>query len=219
MICITSYNRPAMLLRLLNELQGCGHRVCVFDDASTYDPAEHRELCEYNRISYHRGKVHYWKQWQWIFDRCRASDDERFIFMPDDWHSIELDRINEWFNRLEGKYAFNVTNNGVKTNWTSIERKKIRIDGKPVYRVGFVDCGFFTTRLTLEALDWHIEPVDLMRFRIPNISSGVGQQLSNRLMGKFIPMYQPVRSMAWHDGTHESQMHPKERERNPLIPR
>ena len=46
-------------------------------------------------------------------------------------------------------------------------------------------------------------------------SSGVGYQLSRRLIQLDIPMYKPIKSLAKHGG-HESIMHTEERKLNPL---
>lgn len=219
MICITSYDRPDMLLRLLKELQGCGHEIHVFDDCSDYPYTDYLGLCQYHRAPVHRGKEEYWRQWQWILDTCKHSDADRFLFMPDDWHSVELWRVHDFLDALEPPFAFNFTNNGVVTNWTGVPRREKTVAGEEVWQVGFVDCGFFCPLKTLRALDWKIRPVPQSRFTRDNISSGVGQQLSTRLFKLGIPIYQPRRSMAWHDGTHESKMHPQERKENPLIPR
>lgn len=213
MICITSYNRPKMLMRLLEELQECGHRICVFDDASGYDYSDHDELCEYYRASNRRGKEFFWRQWQWLFDVCRGSGEDHFMFMPDDWYGFDIDRMEWIHSRMDGAYAFSFANKGLDRCWTPITSKKDDIEGYPCYRVGFVDGCFSTNRQTLEFLGWKMDPVTLSRFASPYISSGVGQQLSNRLMMR-VPMYKPLESLCSED-PHESLMNPVERKRNP----
>lgn len=215
MIFITSFDRPRLLLRLLKELD-CN--TVVIDDGSDYNPSEHMKYCTYYRTP-HRGKEQYYKQWGLILDMARRSGDKHFYFLADDWNSVDIGKATYFLENTDKPFAFNFTNNGVETNWTPLKQQKTKLAGEPVYKVGWVDCGFFCNRQALERIGFFMHKVPESRFDRPDISSGVGQQLSNRFMRAGVDMYKPITSLAWHDGTHESKMHKEERKRNPLIPR
>lgn len=192
MILITSYDRPQMLLRLLKELEG--EKVIVVDDGSAYDSSEHLNYCDYYRVS-HKGKKGFWVNWNFMFELAEETDDNEFIFLQDDLYDVELDRLRADYT----KGCLNVLDVGPDRGWTPN---------------GYVDCQFICNRAVLEALQWELAPVPVQRFNQPNISSGVGHQLSFRLWSKGIPMY--LNGNYAKHGNHESKMHPKERKINPL---
>lgn len=192
MILITSYERPDMLLRLLKELEG--ESVVVVDDGSKYNPDEHLNYCDYYRVS-HKGKEGFYVNWNFMLELAKDSNDNEFIFLQDDLNNVELDRLrNDYI-----KGCLNVLEVGKDRGWTP---------------KGYVDCNFMCDRSVLEALEWKINPIPIQRFNIPNISSGVGQDLSLRLWMKGIPMY--LNGNYAQHGAHESKMHPTERINNPL---
>lgn len=218
MISITTYDRPDMLLRLLKELQGVEDEILVVDDGSDYDATEYYDYCTYRRFA-HQGKEGFWRIWNYILAMCERSKDDFFLFMPDDWHDVDLEKIRYIYNQFDESFACNITNNGIETNWTRCNPKEEMIGDIKAVLCGYVDCGFVTNRQALEMLDWHVRAPSYTRFKTPNISSGVGQDISTRLYRHGVKMYYPKTSLAWHDGTHESKMHPDERKKNPLIPK
>lgn len=193
MILITSYDRPDMLLRLLKELEG--EKVVVVDDGSKYNPIEHLNYCDYYRAS-HKGRPGFWVNWNLMLEIAKESDEDEFIFLQDDLHSVELDRLREDYT--DG--CLNVLEVGADRGWTP---------------VGYVDCMFMCNREVLEALEWKLEPIPIHRFNNPSISSGVGAQLSYRLWLKGIPMI--LNGNYAKHGDHESKMNKEERKRNPLV--
>lgn len=197
MIFITSYKRPQLLLRLLKELQG--EQIVCIDDGSNYDPKDHTHYCEYYRTP-HRGKAGFWKQWQLMFDIAEESTDDEFIFLQDDLYNVDLEGLRQV--DTPDKYALNLMDMGPDRGWSP---------------VGYVDCQFKTNRATLEAIHWFMPPVDPMRWvRRPQMSSGVGQNLSQMFYRKKIPMILPDQNYASH-GDNESKMHTELRKEEPLI--
>jgi glycosyltransferase involved in cell wall biosynthesis len=193
MIFITAYDRPKMLLRLLKELKG--ERIRVIDDGSKYNPDEHLKYCDYYRVS-HKGKEGFWVNWNFMLELAKESTDTEFIFLPDDIHAFDIDRMRKDYT----KGCLNVLDVGLDRGWTP---------------KGYVDCGFMCDRSVLEALEWKLEPIPIQRFNNPYISSGVGQQMSFRLWMKGIPMF--LNGNYAQHGNHESKMHKEERLRNPLV--
>lgn len=165
----------------------------------------------------HQGKQNFWKLWSYAVSACYRTTYQTFMFLPDDFSDLETDEILSRSRELSvrGPYVYNVINDGRPPQWTTFQ------PGKTPYgeSVGWTDCGFFCNRAALEALDFIIQPIDPLRFYPdPDVSSGVGQQLTQRFGAKGVPMYRPYKSLAYH-GDHESVMHPEERKRNPIISR
>ena len=205
---IFSYNRPKKLHSLLDEI---GHSV-VIDDGSDYKALPFLDKCDYYRFD-HKGKEGFWLQWQYAFDIAKESGEDWFFFAQDDISNVNMAEIKR-LTQIEEPFAFNYMNIGKERGWTPLgEHKADWFDG---YRMGYVDCAFVTNRKTLELLHWQILPVPFERFLIPNISSGVGQQLSHRFAKLNVPMWMPRKSLAYH-GDHESKMHFEERKLNPLV--
>lgn len=192
MIFITSYDRPRMLLRLLKELEG--EKIIVVDDGSAYDPTEHLNYCDYYRVS-HKGREGFWVNWNLMLEIAKGTDDNEFIFLQDDLYDVELEKLRS--DHTKG--CLNVLDVGPDRGWTTR---------------GYVDCQFICNRYVLESLGWELAPVPVTRFNIPNISSGVGQQISFRLWMKGIPMI--LNGNYAHHGNHESKMHPSIRKIQPL---
>lgn len=207
MVIVFSYNRETMLKEALKPLDGIEH--LVIDDGSSFD----LEFCKYLQTD-HQGKQGFWRLWNLALYECLNTDHDFFMFMPDDFTNIDIDRIKELHDRFKTTpYTYNIINDGRKNCWRISDNVQIDEDTEDC---GFVDCGFFCNREALELLRWTIEPIPASRFNKPNISSGVGQQLTNRLAALRIPMYRPFKSLAYH-GDHESQMHGDERKQNPLL--
>ena len=83
---------------------------------------------------------------------------------------------------------------------------KACVDMGDKYSIGFVDCGFFCNRETLEKIGFFMKqpPRDWFN-RGENISSGVGMMLSKRMHTAGVKIYKPKKSLAYH-GNHESKM-------------
>lgn len=210
MTIIFSYNRPKMLSRLLDEVTGV-----VIDDGSDYDPKPFLNRCEYHRLP-HGGKEYFWNTWNYALSMCKESDDDFFLFLPDDVYNVDLERIKWIHSRISKPYAFNVLNVGHETGWTGVTPKQTEIDGYKAIKCGFVDCGYFCNRQALEKMNFSVDWVNPLRFKQKGISSGVGQHQSRILWKKGVDMYLPCTSLA-HHGDHESEMHPNERKLNPLV--
>ena len=220
MIFVFSHERPGMLLNVLKHLDTYehGHDVTVIDDASTFDFTEHNELAGIYQAEKHLGKPNYWMQWRTAFNLAFHSDDDLFIFTPDDFQDLDLVKIAEIHKELNHRaYCFNLINDGRDQSFRQFKLKPHTIAGVDCSHIGFTDCGFFCNRSTLRLLNFHIRPVNAERFYLdPNRSSGVGEQLTFRMRDSGVFILRPDKSLASH-GDHESKMHKEERKKNPLI--
>ena len=210
-VIIFAYNRPRALLELLYELEGMD--VTVIDDNSGYDPSEHLRYCDYIRTEPRR-KHQFYKQWQLAFDICRNSTHEYFLFLPDDFYSINLTALRKV--KQYAPFALHLVNFGTKKMWTGINPSDATFHGLDCERIGFVDCSFFTNRLTLELMEWKQPEVKWDWFARSDMSSGVGATQSRLLEILEIPIYRPKRPLASH-GKWDSVMHPEHRKLIPLV--
>jgi hypothetical protein len=208
MIFIFSYNREEMLRQVLTDIKG--EAFLVLDDGSDFQTE--------NMVKFpHEGKAGFWKKWAFAFKTAEATNDEFFIFMPDDFTDLQMGDILMLHEQHKHEpYVYNIINDGRDSSWMPF--KAIQTNEHTI-QVGFTDCGFFCNREALKMLNFRINPIDPNRFKLKkNISSGVGQQLTNRFTRHGVKMFKPVRSLAYH-GDHPSQMHEDERKINPLISR
>lgn len=84
-------------------------------------------------------------------------------------------------------------------------------------KVGFTDCGFFCNKQLLNRIGYYVNEINPRRFEHNEaISSGVGQDLTFRMLRTNCNMYTPTKSLVYH-GDHESLMHPEHRKKIPLI--
>jgi hypothetical protein len=164
------------------------------------------------------GKENFWKKWKFAVEYCKDSDEQYFLFAPDDFKNYDLDMIKQltmqgWDNNL---FAVNLSNDGRKDCWGEFKTNQppFEIGSYKFSEVGFVDCGFLTNRHTLEKLT--IDEVPKQWFDSPIKSSGVGHQLTKKFRAMQVKMIVPTPSLAFH-GSHDSVMHGKHRKDIPLI--
>jgi len=207
-IFIFSYNRESMLKQVVEKVKW--YNFFIIDDGSNfYLPIKNRMFC-----FEHHGKEGWWELWNTVFDFAKTTDKGLIVFTPDDFLDLNIEKIFELHEKYKDKpYVYNIVRDHRDYNWNHIPVKDIDEDTQ---QIGFVDCGFFCNRKVLEMLEFKINPIDPKRFRNKSISSGVGEQLTARINKLGIPIYRPVKSLAYH-GTHPSVMHPDMRKSNKII--
>lgn len=207
-----------MLLQVVSGLHGKVSEVHILDDCSSFDPEPFFPKCStFLRNKERAGKRRFWFQWKQALEICKRSEAELFVFMPDDFLDLEIEKVVQVHSVLKSQpYACNIINCGRTACWTPIQKSPVRIGPYKMARVGFVDCGFFCNYSTLGRLVFSIEPVKDSWFDSEAKSSGVGMQLSNKFFKMRVQMYMPEKSFAFH-GEHSSVMHPEERKKNHLI--
>lgn len=198
-VTLFTYDRPTMLKQTLNHLESYGITPVVYEDGVTHP---------------FRGKQGFWKTWDEALKACEKCDDTFFMFMPEDFLDIDIDRIKEIHEQFKSRpYVYNIINDGRHECWSRFPRKQ-PVNGHE--EVGFCDGGFFCNREALSATKWQMKQPNPIRFKDPSISSGIGQYLTFAFTNRRVKMYKPVESLAYH-GNHESKMHKEERKKNPLI--
>lgn len=161
----------------------------------------------------HTGKKGFWKKWDLALRTAEHIDTDFYLFIPDDFENVDYERISKFHEAHKDKpYFCNVINDGRTQQWVRFNEQPYNNE---FTRIGFVDCGFFCNRSALQKIGFNMTPIDTSRMA-GITSSGVGMQLTRRIHQTGIPIYKPIKSMAYH-GDHESVMHPEERKKIPLI--
>jgi len=220
MIIIFSCNRPKMLLDSLKHLDKFEEEVTVLDDNSKFSYDPYLEYASFYRSKKKLGKRGYWLQWRTAFQIAQDSEDDLYIFMPDDFENLNYNKIERIHNQLKSRaYSCNIINDGREQCFRPHKNEDITIDSIDFKTIGFNDGGFFCNRATLEIIGFRFNEILPVRFvGDNNISSGIGQQLTKRMREHGIFMLMPIKSLAYH-GEHESIMHKEERLKHPLISR
>tara|TARA_R110000868_G_scaffold119513_5_gene317273 strand:- start:16456 stop:17121 length:666 start_codon:yes stop_codon:yes gene_type:complete len=219
MIVTFTYNRLAMLIEQANELSKIDQSKLIIDDESDYPFSNLSKLAKKDpKLTtvrmHHCGKKGFYKLWDFALDQCEKSNDDFFLFLPDDYTEIDFERIMETHNRLNDRaYVCNVVNDGRPQQWTTAKEQPFDLE---LTRVDWTDCGFFCNRLAFDWIGFEVHPVPPIRFTQKGISSGVGEQLTKRWNHAGVPIYRPIKSFAYH-GDHVSVMHPETRVKQPLI--
>jgi len=199
-----------MLKQVLNDLKS--EVVTILDDGSDF-VIKHPNVIRFKN----GGKQEFYKKWQLALMIAEGTNDDFFLFMPSDFLNIDLKRIKELHEEYKGKpYVYNIINDGRDMCWNNFRPQMIDRDTTQVF---FTDCGFFCNRMVLDKIGFTIPNVDPKRFvRRQDISSGVGQMLTQLFNRHKVRMFKPTHSLAYH-GEHESTMHPEHRKSTPLISR
>ena len=218
MIFVFTCDRREMLLDNLKYLDQFNHNITVLDDLTPEDMTRVTDYADLYQSMERLGKKNYWQQWRTALSLARDSEDELYIFMPDDFLSLDINQIERLHETLKVRpYSMNLINDGRTEQFKAFKPTDIDIDGFKAKRIGFNDCGFFCNRKTLKLLQYRIEAIHPQRFFYnEELSSGVGQQLTRRMRSAGVYMLMPEISLA-HHGDHPSIMHPTERLINPLI--
>ena len=228
-IFITSYNRNEMLQNLVKQISEqtynkYEYKVYIFDDRSENPINNITGSCVYHFINpIHRGKQLYWQTWDEMFKLAKKNKSDYYFFLPDD---IEIckDFFTTAIAKLEHIKSFD--NNFACLSLLTDEQRKMAVSScwtakQSELKYGeilshFNDCCFICQDAFFELLDYKMNEVKPIRWlRDPNLSSGVGRQISLRLVEKEVNMYHCFNSLVKH-GEHESLMNPQERKNNPL---
>ncbi|MCC6156525.1 MAG: glycosyltransferase [Deltaproteobacteria bacterium] len=212
-VFIPTYNRPENLLILLRQIEeeSEGYRVAVdvFDDASTADYslveqwiASVKTPVTMHRHEENRGKRGFWKTFNDIFRIMIASPEDSMVILQDDAEICTrfFDAILEYWSAItdKRKIALNIQRRILCDGhiWQAKEGTLMSLDGRKVWFSGWFDGMWFGTRDTLEALSYCVHAMDPRRWDgDPLLSSGVGQQLTDRLNTAGYNIYMPFESL------------------------
>lgn len=208
MVFVFSYDRKEMLESIVGTLRD--EDVYIMDDGSKFTIPNTKTI----KLA-HGGKSRFWEKWVIAFKIAEGSDDDLFVFMPDDFLNVDMKRIRHMHGKFAGKpYVHHIINDGRESCWNPKKQERVNPE---LFRCYFVDCAFFCSRAALRAIAWNMPQVTQGGFKnIDGIGSGVGKMLTALFNSRGVPIYKPLKSMAFH-GTHPSKMHPNHRVKKPLV--
>ena len=218
-VAVLTCRRPGPLRALLCDIreratQFAGQvAVRVYDDATPVP-----EFCGLGGVRYMRSAVRHGKHYHWHWMRCifrdlRTTAADYYIVLQDDlrlcsdffnralavWQGIEDPKISLTLSALSGRYE--------KPNWTNVVAEHLG----DVWYTGWVDGFYLCERAFFEALEFEVYPVWRNWIQQPLLGSGVGAQLSRRLLAQEHQMFGVHRSLAYTTDA-PSVMNPAERE-------
>jgi hypothetical protein len=161
----------------------------------------------------------FWEIIDLSFKVCKKIDSKYFVYLQDD-----LKLCDNFFNELKNKYEnikddkkisleFRTDNRTERPNWNNFEPQ---IVGDYIHS-NWVELDFICEKKFFDVLEYKINEISKNRWdNNPNLSSGVGQQLTQRLLNLGFNMYHTKKSFVEH-GDHQSKMNEEERKITKLI--
>ncbi len=224
-VAITTYNRPKELEALISdvarELKGTSYHVRVYDDAS-----DERVYVPYDCVYYSKnnGKQGYWRIMNAVFRDAQEWNFKYFFFLQDDCRLSKgfFDHAIQEFEAIEDPNkatmcTFTPESIYDRVMWSTNKAQDIVFSGSKFIKCNYVDCIFMCPRTTLQMLSFKMDMVPPARFSNNNISSGVGQQITARLIRLRKTMYCAWSSLVISH-SNDSKMNKEERKKNPLTP-
>jgi hypothetical protein len=219
-----------VLSRLLGDLKRerpDSFKLFVFDDSSSVDMAEAQQRClvlggRWHRFPKNHGKRLSWKMFTKMFAALRAGTDKHtlYFFFDDDMRLCTrfFERARQAWDRVADRRKITMhlmvdSSRKSRPCWTNFLPQDA---GHGIRLIQWVDGSFMCQRRFFELLEWQVNPISSRRWKQePTASTGVGMQLSTRLLKKGCKMYQVSESLLVHSGA-PSKMNPNERASTPL---
>ena len=222
-IIITTFNREKMLKMLLDDIfKNNKYKllVTIFDDGSNdYYDLEGYDV-KYIKYVKNNGLKNVWKIITDTFKYCKNIDSEYYIYLQDDLglkdtffeDSVRIfESINDEKKISLGTLMIETQRN--TTKWTNFQP----IEYDEYYKTQWVEMVFICKKDFFDVLNYEINPIPSSRWdNNPNLSCGVGDQISNRLLNMGYNMYHVKDSLTTH-GDHESKFFGEFRQNEQLI--
>lgn len=237
LVTLTTYSRPhevsELIEALAHALEGAEQTtfVCVFNDASDADCSAARALllehfganAAWLDARENFGKRGFWRTHQMIFHAAKVSDADHLLSLQDDIELVPdfLDRLWQvWYAtgqadaRRRVLYLFSGEDDEPEGRWHRFSR--VDLPAARARRTDWFDLqAFLIDRAGLSLLRYWMVPISPLRWKKrPTISSGVGQQLTQRMAGRGT-VYQCEPPLVSH-GKAQSHMNPEARAMRPL---
>lgn len=228
-IAITTYDRPqefkSLMDDVLRETTGKDVHIHVYDDNSPSRYShESTEFYNLTRYTENHGKKGYWRIMNDVFRDAQTWKFDYFFFLQDDCKLTEgffEKAINEFSEINDQNKAtlctFTPENIYDRLMWSRRSAEDVIFNDRKFIKSNYIDCIFMCPRSTLEFFNFTVESIPPTRFSNQNISSGVGQQLTKRLLKSSKTMYTAYSSLITSH-SNDSKMNDQERKINPLNP-
>lgn len=234
-VFITTYNRPRMLLSLLEDIRresrGWDVSLLIINDHSkeNYKPVKEylseyfQGKFEYIENGINCGKKYYWKTINTGYLRMAREKFDYFIQLADDMNLVDgfFKKAVTTFRAIpDTKLAcLNISADWsrlMKPFWTPYIPHDVSFGKTDLVKTGWMDMCFIASHRFFEVLSYMINPVDPRWSSKAGVSSGVGMQISRRLISQGMSIYSVKRSLVISDD-HPSVMHPEHRKETKLL--
>jgi hypothetical protein len=212
LINLFSYNRKEMLLNLIDSLKD--HKIVIWDDCSDFDL---KDISGFYRFGKNYGKKLAWLKFKKIFNSLKLTNYEYYIFLPDDVELCDdfVSKAVELWDSIDDPrkacLSFSHPDRCLKPNFTGIKS----VDCGGVIRSQWTDLMFICGKNFINEVD--IEEIPLSRWEDNELlGSGVGSQISNKLVDKGFNLYNVKDNLVVHLGNYNSKMNTEERKINKL---
>lgn len=173
--------------------------------------------------SQNNGKTYYWKTINTGYNLMAGEYFDYFIELQDDVRLVKgfFNRVIQAFNAIQdkNKTCMNILvdySRFMKPIWTNVIPQLYTVNGVELIKTGWVDMFFIANKLFFQTINYSINPIDTSWSSREGVSSGVGMQISRRIISQNKSIYSLKRSAVIHDH-HSSVMHPDHRKSVPLI--
>lgn len=222
-VIITTFNREKMLKVLLDDIFKCKKYkilVTIFDDGSVepYDLSNYD--VKYIKYVKNNGLKNVWKVITDTFKYCKNIDSKYYIYLQDDLRLKddffeESVRIFESINDSKkiSLETLIIESQRNQPKWTNFKP----IEFKDYYKSQWVELVFICKYEFFKVLDFEVKRIPPSRWlNDPNLSCGVGDQISYRLLNLGYNMYQVKETLTTHSD-HESTFYREHRKNEKLI--
>ena len=222
-VIITTFNREEMLKMLLDDIfknKGYKILVTIFDDGSTtpYDLSDYD--VKYIKYVKNNGLKNVWKVITDTFKYCKNIKSKYYVYLQ---YDLRLkDNFFEESVRIFEKIPDNkkisletliIESQRNQTKWTGFKP----VEYEDYYKSQWVELVFICKYDFFEVLDFKINEIHSSRWdKNPNLSCGVGDQISHRLLDLGYTMYQVKNTLTTH-GNHDSMFYLEHRKNENLI--
>ena len=234
-LIINTYNRPDSLLTLLKnikaESKGYHISLIIIDDCSSlkyasvfnYLKSHFKNRFDFYSTEINYGKRRYWKTTSFAYSCIKDVDADYFFQLPDDVMLVDnfFSKAIAAFDLIDDPNVacLNILNDFSRKGkyfWTKSIPTYVDFKGTSFFKSGWVDMCFIATKSYFKWLDFKIHPVAHAWSNNPELSSGVGKQISERFYKLKKNIYQVKYSLLIHDD-HPSVMHPLHRDKVKLL--
>ena len=236
-IClIPTYNRPDKLLNLLNDIydnKGKHNiRIHIVNDASKEDYSKVIELLNdkfknktfYTTKGLNEGKRGFWKTVNLLYQSLLVYDFDYVFGFNDDFrlkNEFFDNVISDWNKITDNKKVIynplllDGLKNSTFSRWSDNKNISIKnFNDFKCFKSNFVDTTFITDKKYFEALEYRINP--LTDYELKFASSGVGAQVTKRLLEQGCNMYMTTKTYIDHTCYDDSVMHTQLRKKQHL---
>lgn len=211
---IPTYNRYEMLRNLITSLTkektDVKHKVFVLDDASN-NHLKNKEVCSnidnlvYDNNKHNNGKKMYWKTFNTMLNFAKKYQFKHLVQIDDDFDLCEnfIDRINNLSDKHNNSFVRYINTGSPKLRWDT---------------VNWVDGGTMIPYSFLQRIKFKIDPIPYSRWNYaPHLSSGVWQQITEKLVKYKYKTIHLKKSLVKHLGYKDSRMNKEMRKKNNIF--